>query len=150
MDQFKNRTSMIMKNQLSFFIVVVLLSLTSCEKDKMESTNNLGTLIGTIGLYEGNCMPPVICDPSPISATIAITKPSENFNIHLLVDSITTYEDGTFEISLPEGKYSLFLRDGSTFICDRWICSDVCFCSLITIKGDSVTTVSANIDHAYW
>lgn len=90
------------------------------------------------------------CQPTPISTTVAITIPSENFDIDLLVGSVETSENGTFEISLPEGNYSIFLRDGGEFICDSWTCPDDCYCTLVTIKNDSTTTVNANIDHATW
>ncbi|MGD2035076.1 MAG: hypothetical protein PVF73_08475, partial [Bacteroidales bacterium] len=125
---------------------------TSCEKDE-TTENDYGTLKGSIGLYEGNRMPGAgvtPCQPSPVSTTVAITIPSENFDPHLLIDSVITSDNGTFEANLPEGSYSLFLRDGNDFICDSRTCPSDCFCTYFKITRDSVTTVSANIDHAAW
>ena len=139
-----------MKNLISVILAIAILSIISCENDKNDSINENGFLKGTIGLYEGNCEPVATCQPSPISTTVAITKPSQDFNMDLLVDSVITSENGTFEIKLPEGNYSIFLRDGNEFICDSWTCPDDCYCTLITIKNDSITTVTANIDHATW
>jgi len=139
-----------MIKQSLVLLVAILLSFMSCEKDKNDLIDKNGVLKGTIGLYEGNCMPVATCQPSPISTTVAITNPSEDFNIDLLVDSVITSDNGTFEISLPVGNYSLFLRDGNEFICDSWTCPDDCYCTLITIKSDSITVVKANIDHASW
>lgn len=129
----------------------------ACETEntvnKVLNGDGKGTLKGTIGIYEGNCMPSPgfpSCQPSPISTTIAITKPNEEFNIELLIDSLITSEEGTFEIELPEGTYSLFIRDGSEFICDSWSCSDKCYCTPFKITSDSLTLITANINHATW
>lgn len=134
--------------------MLILLGLLSCEQDNKEASDfNKGTLRGSIGLYEGNCMPgPNVppCQPSPISTTLAITRPSENYKVNLLLYSTTTSDDGTFEISLPEGSYSLFIQDGSEFICSAWNCPSDCYCSLFQIRRDSTTTINANIDHASW
>lgn len=110
-------------------------------------------LKGKIGLYEGNCMPgPGIppCQPAPISTTVAITKPSEHFNIDLLEASVITSEKGIFEMVLPAGNYSLFIKDGDEFICDSWACPNECYCTLFEIDTDFTTTVIANINHASW
>jgi hypothetical protein len=139
-----------MKIRVSVIFAALFLSFTACNKDQNDSSDKNGVLKGTIGLYEGNCMPGINCEPAPISTTVAITRPSEDFNINLLVGSVITSEYGTFEIKLPEGNYSIFLRDGNKFICDSWSCPDDCYCSLITIKNDSITTITANIDHAAW
>ena len=142
-----------MKNQFVIMLVVMVIGISSCDRDEKDIIKNNGILKGTIGLYEGNCMPgPGVpaCQPSPISTTVAVTMPSENFDIRLLVDSIITSDNGTFEISLAEGNYSLFLRDGNDFICDSWTCPSDCYCSLFVIKNDSTTIINANIDHAVW
>jgi hypothetical protein len=139
-----------MKTLIYLISATLILNFIACEKEKNDSIDKNGVLKGTIGIYQGNCMPIAICQPSPISTTVAITKPSEDFNIDLLVDSVITSENGTFEIKLPEGNYSIFLRDGNEFICDNWTCPDNCYCTLVTIKNDSTTIVTANIDHASW
>lgn len=143
-----------MKRQFLVLIMLIPIGLLSCEQDNKESSDfNKGTLKGFIGLYEGNCMPsPGVppCQPSPISTTIAITRPSENYKVNLLLYSATTLDDGTFEISLPEGSYSLFIQDESEFICSEWNCPSECYCSFIQIRSDSTTTLNAYIDHASW
>jgi hypothetical protein len=138
-----------------FFTNLILFFACETENtvNKVLNVDGKGTLKGTIGLYEGNCMPSPgfpSCQPSPISTTIAITNPSEEFNMKLLIDSLITSEEGTFEIELPEGTYSLFIRDGSEFICDSWSCSDKCYCTHFKITSDSLTLITANIDHAAW
>lgn len=143
----------IMRKEFLFFIVVILISFISCKKDDNESTKNTGLLKGSVGLYEGNCMPsPGVspCEPSPISTTVAITQPSRDFNLDLLIDSVVASENGEFEINLTEGIYSVFLRDGNDFVCDSWSCSDECHCTLIKITNDSTTNIYINIDHATW
>ncbi len=139
-----------MKKRYLIIISVLITALLSCSEDGLSDT---GMLKGVTGIYEGNCMPfmcSVQCLPSPISTTVAITTPSEFFNIDLLVDSVVSAEDGTFQIDLPAGMYSLFIRDGSEFICDTWSSYEVNYCTLVTIRNDSVTNVLLNIDHASW
>lgn len=139
-----------MKKQTFTIIAAILFSLLACEKENTEPINT-GLLVGTIGIYEGNCQPVASCTPSPISTTVAITTPSENFNISLLVDSIVSSSDGTFSLVLPEGNYSLFLRDGNEFVCNNWSCFDNdCYCTYFEIIKDSTISVNANIDHATW
>ena len=140
-----------MKNKLAFIPTLIIAVLFSC--DKNNEPDSIGILQGTIGLYEGNCMPgPGVppCEPSPISTTVAITEPSEHYHESLLVETTISASDGTFEISLTEGHYSLFILDGSEYICDFWTCPDDCYCTLFKITTDSVTIVNANIDHAVW
>ncbi|MBN1597240.1 MAG: hypothetical protein JW894_03025 [Bacteroidales bacterium] len=142
-----------MRNLFIIIFTIIIISFISCEEKEKGTMNKTGTLQGTIGIYEGNCMPgpeSSLCEHSPISTTVAITYPAEYFNAALLVDSVITSEDGTFEMSLPEGYYSLFIRDSAEFICDRWNCQNECNCTLFKIKNDSVTIVNANIDHATW
>lgn len=113
-----------------------------------------GNLQGTIGIYEGNCMPSPgmpACVPSPLSTMVLITKPSEYFNQNLVVDSVSSGTNGKYSVNLPEGKYSLFLRDGKEVVCDSWTqAGQNMFCTPFEIKKDSVTIMNANIDHAAW
>jgi hypothetical protein len=112
-----------------------------------------GILRGKVGLYVGNCMPgPGIppCEPTPISTTVAITEPSEFFNAELLVDYITSSENGIFEISLPEGYYSIFLKDGDDFVCVAYTFTNERYCTIYTVDNLHTTTAILNIDHANW
>lgn len=125
--------------------------LYSCDKTNDDpSDQDHGTLKGIIGMYVGNCMPVNHCEPVPISTTVAITTPAEYFDINLLVDSVIANSDGSYEISLLAGEYSLFLRDTTGFVCENWSCPNDCYCNYFTIQNDSITTVNANLDHAIW
>ncbi|MEP2950265.1 MAG: hypothetical protein ABJO91_09635 [Ekhidna sp.] len=130
-----------------FFVVGLL----SCVAQKPSQTS--GTLKGTIGLYEGNCMPgPGVdpCEPKPISTMVYITKISEKFQLDLAVDSVQSKADGTYAIDLAIGTYSLFLRDEESIICDLIKCPNTCYCNPFKITIDSTTIVDANLDHATW
>jgi hypothetical protein len=118
-----------------------------------KQEHKMGLLTGTIGIYEGNCMPgPGVapCEPRPISATILITKLTEHFDWNLLVDSVKSNSDGIYTIKLQEGSYSLFLRDGEDFVCTLIQCPDKCICHPFNIVADSSTVIDANLDHATW
>ena len=136
------------------FLVIIFstcLSSTSCIGQKQEQ--NMGLLKGTIGIYEGNCMPgPGVppCEPRPIVTTVFITRLNEKFDWDLLVDSVRSNTDGTYSIKLREGDYSLFLRDGNSFACDFIQCPETCYCQPFKIIDDSTTVIDANLDHANW
>lgn len=132
---------------------IVLYGLILCSCVAQTSKSKLGTLQGSIGMFEGNCMPSPGVDPCeavPISTVIYISEPSENFQSNLVKDSIKTNKNGEFNLNLAPGKYSLFIKDGTEIICDQYMCDDECFCTLFEIVADSTTTISANIDHASW
>lgn len=137
-----------MKN--AFLSILLLFTIASCDPPELQT----GTLKGTVGLYSGNCMPVIgtpPCTQAPISTTIAITRPCESFNMELLIDSVVSKADGSFQINLKPGKYSLFLRDGNQFVCDYWNSDGVSTqCHPIEIKLDSTLIVNANINHAVW
>ena len=112
-----------------------------------------GFLVGKVGLYEGNCMPgPGVlpCVPTPIATTIALTQPFEFYDPLLLADSIRSSDNGVFELWLPQGDYSIFMRDGEEFVCDRYVHSTVRYCHVINMASSQTTTVILNIDHASW
>lgn len=137
-------------NSLSKLLISVILILLFAAK---KANINYGTLEGNIGIFEGNCMPsPGVppCKPSPLSTTIFITKPAELFLPELVIDSIFSDVDGCFNIRLPVGNYSLFLRDGDKIVCDLISCNTLCICKPFTIFTDSVTVVNANLDYASW
>jgi len=135
----------------TFRLIILVLIVSSCTAQQLPL--GLGTLIGTIGIFEGNCMPsPGVapCHPSPISTTVYITSPSENFKVELLKDSVVTNELGKFSINLPVGDYSLFLKDGKDVVCSEMRCNTGCLCSPLEIVRDSTTRISTNLDHASW
>ncbi|MEO9484264.1 MAG: hypothetical protein ABJG47_12485 [Ekhidna sp.] len=112
-----------------------------------------GTLKGTIGVYEGNCMPgPGVkpCEPRPISTAVFISSLTETYTEELLVKQIQSNNDGTYEVLLPPGKYSLFLGDGDRVVCTLMQCPNTCFCNPFEIVKDSTTVIDAELDHATW
>jgi len=138
-------------NKSNILVVFCCFLVVSCASQKVNSPS--GVLQGTIGIYEGNCMPgPGVkpCEPRPISTKIYITELSEEYEEVKLVASTISNADGEYSINLPSGTYSLFLGDGNQIICDFVQCPDKCYCQPFTISPDSVTIVDANIDHASW
>lgn len=133
------------------FAVLSLFLFSSCIAQR--ANNASGILKGTIGVYEGNCMPgPGVkpCEPRPISNYILITSITENYDKELLVKRIKSDEEGLYEVSLPEGDYSLFLEDGDKVVCTLIQCPSTCICHPFKIVVDSTTVIDANLDHATW
>ncbi|WP_420575506.1 hypothetical protein [Ekhidna sp.] len=140
-----------MIKKLTTILFVSLFTIQSCVAQK--SNEQYGELKGTIGIYEGNCMPgPGIppCEPRPISNTVLITELSKDFQPELLIDSVRSDKNGSYTIILRAGTYSLFLRDGDSVVCDVLQCPDQCYCQPFKIVADSTTVVDANLDHATW
>ena len=133
----------------SSFLTVLLLS--SCVAQQVSEAT--GTIRGTIGIYEGNCMPGPgrkPCEPRPISTTILITTLTKSYDESLLIKKVESSEDGTYEAQLTAGEYSLFLMDGDEVVCTLIQCPNTCICQPFKIFADSVTVVDANLDHATW
>jgi len=140
-----------MSRFLPEFILIFMLFAQSCIGQKNMA--GYGDLKGMIGVYEGNCMPQIgvpPCEPNPISTTVLITQLSEDYQEGLLVDSVRSDKNGAYTVSLKEGTYSLFLRDGERVVCDLIQCPDQCYCQPFTITADSTTVIDANLDHATW
>jgi len=135
----------------TFTHCILISILYSCAGQK--SNIEVGVLKGTIGVFEGNCMPgPGVppCEPRPISTTIYVTKPTQNFDRTMLVDSTISNTEGYYIISLPQGKYSLFLKDENQVVCSEIQCPNECFCNPFKMVNDSTTVINANLDHATW
>ena len=114
---------------------------------------NEGTLIGKVGVYEGNCMPAPgapPCKPRPLSALIYISVPSESFNREYLVDSVRSDNGGQFSLQLEAGDYSIFVKDGSQITCTVTSCPSECYCLPVSVFADSTTEVEVMLDHAVW
>jgi len=130
---------------------ILLVTVGTCDKNTAQRST--GTLQGIVGVYEGNCMPsPGVspCEPAPLSTSVILTKPSASFDAIMLVDSVVSDANGYYEIILPVGKYSLFLRDGAKIDCNRMGCNPDCICRPVVIKKDSTTVMNATLDHASW
>lgn len=140
-----------MCKSLSKVILFIAILSSSCVGQKVDK--NYGTLKGTTGLLEGNCMPsPGVppCEAKPSSTTILITELSENYVEGKLVKKITSDEEGQYEVSLPYGDYSLFLLDGEKVVCSVIQCPDKCVCQPFKIASDSTTILDVNLDRASW
>lgn len=128
-----------------------LLLLSSCAIQ--QPPKSTGKLIGTAGIFEGNCMPgPGVapCEPRPLSTTILIAHPSKTYSEDLLVKRISSDTLGNFFTELTEGDYSLFAMDGDQVICSVLLCPDECICNPFKISKDSTTTVNVKLNHASW
>ena len=135
---------------LSVCICVALLSFTTSTEQKPT-----GKLTGKIGLYSGNMMPSPghkSPGPSPLSTTVYITEPSFDYDEKKLIDSTVSDKNGFYEIDLPPGKYSLFMKNGDEYHCDSWRNegSSGTFCTPFIIEAGKTTTVNANVDNAAW
>ena len=148
---------------LSILLIGVLLG--ACKKQPSNSSSGIsspdssseisssGMLEGTVGVYEGNCMPSPTkppCEPRPIEATVYVSKPIKEFEKALVLDSVQSNSEGKYSISLPAGKYSLFLKADGEITCSQLNCPSDCYCSLITIESGSRISKDLTIDRATW
>ena len=134
----------------SHWVWLVFLLFTSCAMTVTHSANQ-GRLKGTIGLLEGNCMPSPNsppCKPRPVEATLYITKPTKQFDLALLVDSVRSDAKGQFEIAIDSGEYSVFAKYESEVSCSVFQCNPTCACNPIKIAADSISTLQVKIDKA--
>lgn len=141
----------VMCNKLHILLLFLITFNPSCMAQRTKEP--LGILKGTIGVFEGNCMPgPGIppCEPKPLKTTVYITRPGESFDQTLLVDSTHSDDQGRYAVSLPAGSYSFFLKDEESIVCTVIQCPDACICLPFTIVSDSTTVIDANLDHATW
>lgn len=113
---------------------------------------------GHVVLWEGNCMPamnPRACRASFVSREVTVrelTAASAMDGTHLregtgLVATARSGTDGFFEVSLPDGAYSLFVEDEGREYCNRFDGrGNVC---PVTVSGD-VVRFDLEINHASW
>lgn len=140
-----------MRRTITCTSLILGLILASCAVQK--SNLPLGELKGTLGLFEGNCMPAPDqppCVAQPMKNTLFITLPSETYERSNLVDSVVSSTNGTYSIQVPSGTYSLFLRDGKNIVCPVIQCPDQCICAPVVIVADSTTILNLNLDRATW
>ena len=126
--------------------------LTSTISDDLQQ--DVGTLRGVTGIVDGNCMPgpgAPPCEPVPTSMMVLITLSGKSFEMNTLQDSVKSGPDGQFDIKLPVGSYSLFVRFEDEILCGGPMeCTPDCVCLPVTISADSVTTVGISVDQAAW
>ena len=167
------------KYYIGIGILVLAVLIAGCvtqiddRKNQKPPAEGKGVVFGNIGMYKGNCMPSPdrgSCNPGNLKATAYITKPTEKYQVSLLVESVETNEEGYFELELEPGDYSLFVYDNlpgwenwnecgdrttcdstGAFTCDGWSCpGGKCACKPFKIVAGERTEVNANIDHAAW
>ena len=132
-------------------LFTLILTLTSCQSQRI--TEKKGKLEGVTGVFEGNCMPsPGVppCKPRPISTTLYFTSPSREFSMALLRDSVVSDEAGKYQVWLPSGRYSLFMKDEDDVVCIEERCDPDCVCLPFEIRPDSTTILNPNLNHATW
>ena len=106
-----------------------------------------GTINGNITITTGDCMPPITtaCQTSPYQTSITITKPSQVYDATLLICTISSSSNGAYQITLPEGDYSLFVIDNSSYKPVYYNNSNI-----ITIVKNTTISIDTNINHATW
>lgn len=90
------------------------------------------------------------CKPNPLSTTVYITEPAQEFNIEFLLDSVVSAEDGSYQLEITAGSYSLFLRNKDEVVCTIIECPKLCYCSPFKVSADSTTVLNVNLDNATW
>lgn len=116
-------------------------------------SSNTGFLAGNIYLYDENCIPGPSsppCKKIPVQATLLITQPSEDHKSENEIDRISSNENGSFYIELPEGKYSLFVHHENEIICSWKECSPGCICTPVQIIAGDTTTTEFILNKANW
>lgn len=133
-----------MKTAITIFLLTTIL-LYGCKK---ENTNEKGILAGTITVSEGNDFPnplnqnQISTTTNPYATTIAITKPSSEYNDALLITKTNSSDNGVFQITLPVGEYSVFILDKTS---NQYNCFNQC--TPILIKNNYKITIEGNINH---
>ena len=116
----------------------------------MQST---GQLTGTTSLLTGNCMPgpnAENCKPTPMSAWVYVSAPSEKFDRAKVVDSVRSDAHGKFEIALSPGRYSLFVNYEGEMVCTRFECTPQCACHPVAIAQGITASADLVVNKASW
>ena len=143
---------MALKTQ-QFYPILYIIFIMNWSCKAQEVNDSQGIIKGTIGLFEGNCMPgPGVppCEPKPVIATLYFTNPSETFSPNILIDSVSSTENGTYSVTLKEGTYSTFIKYQGEIICTGLICDGECICSPVIVEHSKETLLNLNIDKATW
>lgn len=134
-----------MKTAITIFLLTTIL-LFGCKK---ENANEKGVLAGNITISEGDCLPNPLnpydgCETTtnPYATTIAITKPSSEYNEALLITKTNSSDNGVFQITLPVGEYSVYILDKTS---NQYNCFNQC--TPILIKNNYKITIEGNINH---
>jgi hypothetical protein len=130
---------------------------TSPSEDLLKVTINQG-IAGRVWFWEGNFMPITTNKPYPVSRIILVHGPTHLDSVESVgyspfysriltakVAQTTANDSGFFEVSLPPGRYSLFIREDSLFYSNSF--DGQGYIQLVTVKSDSVTMHDINITY---
>lgn len=138
----------------SLLLLPLLLSTTGC--GAISSAENTGTLEGTVLFWEEDFMPGMPTGTiTPVArevhvyelTTIAQTEPLGPFysDIHTsLVATTMSDSNGRFRMILPEGTYSLFVREDGQYYANLWLGE---FINPVDVVSGATTTVTLDITY---
>lgn len=135
----------------AIFSICLLLPLLLFAFEK--KVQDKGEVKGVIGLIDGDCFPGPNnppCKSKPISGTLIITEPRQEYDQSKVIDSLVIADDGKYRLFVKAGKYSLFIRYDNEIYCSGFICEPDCYCSLVTIYADSSIIANLNINQGNW
>ena len=142
--------------------LVACRSLTNARAVDCRTTLRQG-LRGTVVFLEGNLMPSPDLDPGaaagqPVVREIAVYAPTTRRQVEETAPTFytnirtermataTSDSTGCFQVSLPAGSYSLFVREGDRYFANRFDGDGVIF--PVRVDSGEVTQVRIDIDHA--
>lgn len=139
----------------------LLEELTTMNKSAAFGNPNSSGVFGVLSLVSGNCMPgPGVqtdCKLENISSTIRVRplthySEGDTFVYYSFTEdpiaATSSLEDGSYDLNLEPGEYSIFVLDGDKEYCNSFD-ADGNACKLI-IKEDMKSEYNVTIDHAYW
>jgi hypothetical protein len=110
-------------------------------------------LYGKVKLVEGNCMPPVgpssSCRTTPVARRVTVRALSKvGGELGSTVASTVSSPDGSYQVAVPPGRYSLFVDDGGKPYCREGDGAGYA-CPVDVPEGKPVSR-DITIDHAVW
>lgn len=160
--------TLIMRQSSSLFFLMTLFLLSACKKTKtLELTENCNTEIvqgieGTVVVREGNWMPGPDMNPEQKGSSVQreiyiyeLTKMSQTTpneervffdNVQTkLIKKIISSPEGCFKVSLPVGRYSIFVVEEGKLYANRFDGDMHIF--PVLVEESSLTHVQLIIDH---
>lgn len=149
----------------TIFLIIMLIGACSFfnspkeQKSKLQNQNDeksTGTLRGKVKIFTGDCMPrtaedtnPNTCSSKGMPTTVFIRKIADEKNIDKsrypealnekskpeLVKIATSEADGTYQVELPEGDYSVFIEYEGREVCS--LTSNKGYCVVDVKKGQA-------------
>lgn len=139
---------------LFLFILNSLLVLAAC-----KSQNQVGNqgIVGHVKMIQGNQMPPAITDGQPVIRTVEVyeltnldqvngTPPLFDKINTTLIAKTETNKRGEFKISLPVGKYSVFIREKDQYFANRFDAQNII--QAIDVQQDTWSKMDITINYS--